>query len=112
MNAIDLITKRLSGNRGLAEEALYLIEEYVDFNELEKEFAFDPDEEYWKEVCGGEMSDVSDRLADNDMYIFHCFEEYFENIEHSSVWSGLGDCLLIYMKSKKQNQYENAQRLS
>lgn len=102
MNALELITKRLGGNMGLAEDAIQLIEKYVDFNGIEKEFAFDPDEKYWKEVCDGEMSDISDRLSDADRYIYHCFEEYFENIEHTSVLRGLGDCLLIYMKSKKR----------
>ena len=101
MNALDLITKRLNGNRGLAEGVIQLIEKYVDFNEIESEFAYNANEEYWKEVCIGEMSDISDRFTDNDWYTYHALDEYFENVEHSSGLNGLGDCLFLYMKCKK-----------
>lgn len=101
MNALDLITKRLNGNRGLAEGVIQLIEKYVDFNEIESEFAYDSNEDYWKEVCIGEISDISDRFTDNDWYTYHALDEYFENVEHSSGLNGLGDCLFLYMKCKK-----------
>lgn len=101
MDALDLITKRLKGNRGLAEEAIHLIEKYADFDMIESEFAYEPNETYWKEVCQGEVSEWDDRLTDYDYYAYSALKEYFTNIENSTILSGLGDCLFLYMKSKK-----------
>lgn len=113
MDIIQTIANRLGGNRGLAEKAIYLLDNYIDWNSLEEELSYlGNDEESCLEACQGEASNIEDRInADTDYNYWLILRDYFVDMENkNTVWAGLGELLLLYYRYKKENLSENMKK--